>query len=204
MTKKLLFVPDSRGYAQPFLGIFNLTSDPETADVLMLTGGADILPKWYGEKPHFTSYHSPTRDEYEKYFFDMFKAQDKPILGICRGAQFLCAMAGGKLVQDVTGHHGSHDLHTYDGHTMRTSSIHHQMMRPENTKHQLLAWSDQRSSHYKNGDDEDVYNGVLEREPEVIYFEDVRGFGIQGHPEAMYEDAPFVKWCNEQVVKFLF
>ncbi len=198
-----LFVPDYKGYADPFLGLFDLVKDYTQANVLMLTGGADILPHWYNEAPYKNTYHSPSRDDYEYAYFKEFEKQGKPILGICRGAQFLCAMAGGKLVQDCTGHGNSHLVHTYDGKELITSSLHHQMMRPEGTDHELLAWSDQRSKHYFNGDGVDVYNGVLEREPEVVYFKKIKGFGIQGHPEMMAEDAPFVHWCNEQVKKFI-
>ena len=127
--KEKLFVPDYLGYADPFLDLFDVVKDSTKADVLMLTGGADILPEHYGEPPHYTTYHSPHRDAYEKPYINQFIKAGKPILGICRGAQFLCAIAGGKLVQDCTGHGSSHNVHTFDGKVLRTSSLHHQMTR---------------------------------------------------------------------------
>src|SRR3546814_14796091 len=52
-----------------------------------------------------------------------------PMLGVCRGAQFLNVMPGGKLYQDVDNHVGDHPI--YDPQNKRVipnvSSIHHQM-----------------------------------------------------------------------------
>jgi gamma-glutamyl-gamma-aminobutyrate hydrolase PuuD len=46
---------------------------------------------------------SETRDSYEsKYMYNRLSTYT-PKLGICRGAQFL-TYAGGKLIQDVSGH----------------------------------------------------------------------------------------------------
>ena len=50
------------------------------------------------------------------------------IIGVCRGAQFLCAFAGGKLIQHMTGHHGDHSITTVDGRVYQSSSDHHQLM----------------------------------------------------------------------------
>lgn len=74
----------------------------ELCDGFVFTGGADISPERYGEK---ISEHCGTtlmyRDELEfKAFAEIIKTS-KPILGICRGMQFLNVALGGTLYQDI-------------------------------------------------------------------------------------------------------
>ncbi len=71
-------------------------------DGLVLQGGADISPGLYGAKPwreHGDC--DPIRDEYEMGLLRGFIEADKPVLGICRGAQLLNVYCGGTLVQDI-------------------------------------------------------------------------------------------------------
>jgi gamma-glutamyl-gamma-aminobutyrate hydrolase PuuD len=55
---------------------------------LILSGGNDLAA--YGGD-------APERDETEARLLDLAGAQAKPVLGVCRGMQFLVAHAGGKL-----------------------------------------------------------------------------------------------------------
>jgi len=128
-----------------------------------------------------------------------------PIIGVCRGAQFLCVFAGGKLIQHTNGHHSTHNVLTSDGKLMSTSSCHHQMMYPIGVRdYQLLAWSQhKRSTCYEGEDNKPILAMNEEREPEVIYFPGVRGLAIQGHPEWMDDEEPFVRWCNSKVEELL-
>ena len=71
-------------------------------DGLVLQGGADISPGLYGAKPwreHGDC--DPLRDEYEMGLVRGVIEADKPVLGICRGAQLLNVYCGGTLVQDI-------------------------------------------------------------------------------------------------------
>ena len=57
-------------------------------------------------------------------------------------AQLMCCLSGGSLyqhIQDGT-HHERHNVITYDGQNLITSSCHHQAMNLNGTKHELLAW----------------------------------------------------------------
>ena len=200
--KKKLFVADYKGYAYPWLGLFKLVDDIKEAECLMLTGGEDINPANYGEKPGSHTFFSD-RDRYELEYCHIAQDKDIPIIGICRGAQQLCALAGGKLVQHVNGHVGTHPIETHDGKTVQMSSLHHQMMRPEGTDHMMLAWAHGRSRVYLNGDDEEIYGHPLEREPEIVFFPKVRGLAIQGHPEMMRPDSPAVVLCNKYAQEYL-
>src|SRR5262245_60193204 len=55
-------------------------------DGLVLQGGADVAPETYGESPMKNEWSGDAvRDRYEIALVKEFMAQDKPILGICRG-----------------------------------------------------------------------------------------------------------------------
>jgi putative glutamine amidotransferase len=76
-------------------------------DGLLLSGGDDIHPRYYGEElSDATSLSPDTRTDYD---FALFKAAldtHKPVLGICLGVQTMNVCFGGKLHQDVMGHKG--------------------------------------------------------------------------------------------------
>jgi putative glutamine amidotransferase len=71
-------------------------------DALVLTGGGDIHPRFYGESPHPTfSAAEPGRDEFEQALVHLAIDRCLPVLAICRGVQVLNVAAGGSLVQDI-------------------------------------------------------------------------------------------------------
>ena len=74
----------------------------ENCNGLLLTGGDDIAPEFYGEEPHAQlGAVTKGRDEIEFQLTRWALAEHKPILGICRGCQVLNVAAGGSLVQDI-------------------------------------------------------------------------------------------------------
>lgn len=185
---------------------------------ILLWGGTDIHPSFYGETAHPSSQvanqKSPSaRDRNEWKAMVYAKAHGIPIIGVCRGAQFLCAFAGGKLIQNVSGHnYGHHKVlcKMDDGEIfMSTTSAHHQMMYPFGVEHEMLAWVDEGenkglSAYYDASSSKESFDMTGKVEPEVVYFPQVRGFAIQGHPEWMQEDSLFVKWCMENIQKYCF
>jgi putative glutamine amidotransferase len=71
-------------------------------DGLLLTGGGDVDPVFYGEDRHpLTDDAEPGRDEFEIDLARRAMAENVPLLAICRGAQVLNVAAGGTLVQDI-------------------------------------------------------------------------------------------------------
>ena len=69
---------------------------------VLLTGGGDVDPVFYGENRHETVEDAePGRDEFEIDLARRAMAGDVPLLAICRGAQVLNVAAGGSLVQDI-------------------------------------------------------------------------------------------------------
>ena len=71
-------------------------------DGLILAGGVDVDPRYFGEQPTGTQEITPERDNYEMIITGEFLARDKPILAICRGLQVLNICAGGDIHQDIS------------------------------------------------------------------------------------------------------
>ncbi|HZW42698.1 MAG TPA: gamma-glutamyl-gamma-aminobutyrate hydrolase family protein [Agromyces sp.] len=76
-------------------------------DGLIVSGGADVDPRRYGQAPHErTGAPRADRDEWEDLLLTAAVELELPFLGICRGAQMLNVALGGTLVQhlpDVVG-----------------------------------------------------------------------------------------------------
>lgn len=71
-------------------------------DALILQGGSDVHPKFYGETPEPSPYeYDEERDLYELQLIEAFIKEGKPILGICRGFQLLNVFFKGTLHQDL-------------------------------------------------------------------------------------------------------
>lgn len=74
----------------------------QTVNGVLLTGGGDVDPAFYGEDRHETVEDAePGRDEFEIDLAKRAIEEDVPLLAICRGAQVLNVAAGGTLVQDI-------------------------------------------------------------------------------------------------------
>jgi putative glutamine amidotransferase len=71
-------------------------------DGLLLPGGVDIDPAEFGEKRHpKLGDVEPERDALELALCRWALAENKPLLGICRGIQVVNVAAGGALYQDI-------------------------------------------------------------------------------------------------------
>ncbi len=71
-------------------------------DGFLFTGGQDVDPALYGQSPlSGLEEICPARDGMETALLERVLALDKPILGICRGIQFINAALGGDLWQDI-------------------------------------------------------------------------------------------------------
>lgn len=74
----------------------------EKIDGLLLTGGFDIDPKYFGEQPHpMLGLVTEKRDEDEMQLVKSCLEKNIPILGICRGIQMINVYFGGNLYQHI-------------------------------------------------------------------------------------------------------
>ena len=71
-------------------------------DGILFTGGHDVNPTIYGQViSDKCGMACETRDVMEGFLLDLCISDNKPLLGICRGIQFINAYLGGTLYQDL-------------------------------------------------------------------------------------------------------
>lgn len=84
----------------------------ETIDGLILTGGADIHPSFYGQIVlERCGEIDEERDRFEMELIRAARGFDLPFLGICRGLQVLNVALGGSLYQDLSYRAGTDPAH---------------------------------------------------------------------------------------------
>lgn len=164
-------------------------------DKLLLAGGQDVSPEFYGEEPHpKLEETNKNRDEFELALIQEALKQKKPILAVCRGMQLLNVALGGTLYQDLSLYpdwkvkHGQQPtqpqfathtvnieqdscLHKVFGDTTQVNSYHHQALRKLGTGLRATAWSTDA-----------LVEGVESTDPSQ------RILGVQWHPELVYTE----------------
>lgn len=160
---------------------------------LIIHGGADISPSLYNREVDKRTYADSVPSRRDTIEFNLIKRAQElgiTVFGICRGAQLMCAAAGGYLIQDVQNHSGYHKVNTPNGEVFQVNSIHHQMMAPWDVPHELLAWTKvPRSQVYWDANKQ----VNVPCEPEAVWYPGM-GLAIQWHPEMMSENSPANKW----------
>ncbi len=74
----------------------------DLCDGILITGGEDLDPALYGQKPHpKLGKVSPERDEIDKVIVGLCMKKNKPFFAICRGIQSVNVFLGGTLIQDI-------------------------------------------------------------------------------------------------------
>lgn len=93
------------GFPVPILGIENSIPDVvKNMDGFLFTGGDDVNPRFYREKPRKDARVRLSPDERTRFEIDLFKAvlrEKKPVLAVCHGAQLVNVALGGTLYQDI-------------------------------------------------------------------------------------------------------
>jgi putative glutamine amidotransferase len=93
------------GFPVPILGIEASIPDlVKCLDGFVFTGGDDIDPRFYKEKPLPGARIQSSPDARTRFEIDLFKAvakTKKPVLAICYGAQLINIALGGRLYQDI-------------------------------------------------------------------------------------------------------
>lgn len=76
----------------------------EDFDALVLPGGGDIHPRFYGQEVGPGMDASSLRPDWDEFQLEWTRRaldQGLPVLGICRGMQLLQVASGGRLIQDL-------------------------------------------------------------------------------------------------------
>lgn len=182
----------------PFLFTFleeeaDICALAEHCDAFLFSGGVDPDPVLYGEtKLNDTVEICDCRDTLEFPLMRFALAQDKPILGICRGIQVLNVVLGGSLYQDIPAQlpenpvqHRQKSAYPAEGHDVRieagtvlqeifgedrtfVNTFHHQAIKDLAPSLQLMASTE-----------DGIAEAVCMKEKPYI-------FGVQWHPELIY------------------
>ena len=177
----------------------------EAMDGILLTGGYDVHPQFYGEEPmEKLGFVLQERDKHEIELIKSAMEMKKPIFGICRGIQILNVALGGSLYQDISYIDGSNikhmqnslkgsPSHTVDilkgtklfeelGEKTLTNSLHHQALKEPAEGLEITALSK---------------DGVVEA---LEYSGDNYVLAVQWHPEMMFENYPKMLKLFERLV----
>lgn len=169
----------------------NVVDKMKDADFVVFTGGEDVSPSLYSHDPHPATNTNPERDLYEEKQFQKALELKKPMVGICRGAQFLCVMAGGKLVQHQPSDQFLHRINTFDEKSIQVTSCHHQAQFPwdlADDDYRILGWTVGMLPYHEGEKRKEMVIGRVPNNIEVedCHYPHIRGLCIQSHPEMHY------------------
>lgn len=193
------------------------------ADLVVFTGGSDVDPNLYGERKHETTHPHPARDSQEAYAYGILNALGTKMVGICRGAQFLTVMNGGKLVQNVSNHalHDTHEIRYVSSklrgplvHHVQVTSTHHQMMYPWSMpmKEFMIVAYAQGISHLYQGlpemEEKEKFltcnQNEKQMEPEVVWYPLSCSLAAQFHPEMMDVSSEGFQYYQDLLGQYIF
>lgn len=167
-------------------------SKPESAEIyinlidkLILTGGQNVLPEFYGEANQTSDCDFlRERDEFEFALIKAALAQKKPIFSVCRGTQLMNVALGGSLNQVIENHWQDHpsDYLSQDmvvdqetvlaeiyGSKTVINSFHHQSIRDLAPNLRVIA------------------HDPKDQTIEAVTATDFPFLGVQWHPELLYQ-----------------
>ena len=167
-------------------------------DGLLLSGGPDVDPARYGDNyVHPATYGiDPERDQFEIDLFDASLRRGIPVFGICRGIQLMNVALGGTLIQDVsTEHPGAAEVgHRQHERGLEDSAVGHEMSAVESVPLPIFGNNDLAVNSFHHQAIRDLApdlmpaayspDGLVEA---VVMREKPEVFGVQWHPELMFE-----------------
>lgn len=160
-----------------------LSSEIRDCDGLVLPGGGDITPAFYGEQNHGSVSIDTELDILQLQAFDLAVQSGMPVLGICKGLQVINVGLGGTLVQDLEPSMGQR--HRYDA----GDKYHESVILQGTWLHKLYGGNTVvNSAHHQAIDRLGKGLCVVSRCPldgciEAIAHKNLPVIGVQWHPE---------------------
>ncbi len=173
----------------------------EACDGLLLTGGEDIDPAYYGaERSPKLGAVDHERDRFELALFTAARERGLPVLGICRGLQLINVALGGTLYQDLPSERPSDVDHNPD--SSRHARAHHVRLAPGSRAARVLGVDRLVPNSFHHQAVKQLGAGLVASgwsdDGLVEAIETSEGpwlLAVQWHPEEMHEDvtAPELK-----------
>lgn len=165
-------------------------------DAVIIPGGLDIAPFLYGKEPHpklGSTY--PARDFFEYEIVKEAVKANKPVLGICRGAQIINAYYGGTLYQDLTEQYPDKSLIQHSQSDKGSVPVHHVEIEKDsflgkifskkafvNSRHHQAIHTIGNGLKITAQAQDGVIEGIEHTTDPVL--------GVQWHPENLWETMP--------------
>lgn len=163
-------------------------------DGLLVTGGNDLDPRYYGDFPKAgLGELEPRRDAFDTKLVDLALARRSlPILGICRGCQVLNVVANGTLYQDIYT-----ELSLAGNHTLKLSPKSHptQTVRiePDSKLFEIFQTETLDTNSFNHQASKDIGEGfrvtMRTNTDDLVEGIEMQGerfvVGVQWHPETM-------------------
>jgi len=112
---------------------------------VFFAGGVDVEPSAYSEpRTEVCGLSDPARDAVETTLFRWANADEKPVLGVCRGVQMINVASGGSLHQDIAHDRpaaSKHDYFPQQGYHDRGMIAHQIFVEPGTKLHELVGSS---------------------------------------------------------------
>lgn len=168
-------------------GVVGTLRRTEHSDALVLLGGEDIAPEYYGAARGYRGEgsHLETADEAQLALVRRAAERGVPLLGVCRGHQLINVAFGGTLVQDL----GEGSAHRNDGVPVELIMATHdvEVTRGSALAARLGAVASTQSAHHQAidrlGADLLVAATAADGVIEAIEHRDLPITGVQWHPE---------------------
>lgn len=160
------------------------TGELQKYDLLILPGGGDITPAFFGQKNKGSKDIDTELDILQIQALDLFVRLEKPVLGICKGMQLINIFFGGNIRQ----HLPTASSHAYsDG-----DQYHSTYALPGSTLHRLYGdYFTVNSAHHQGIDVIGKQLKITQAAPdgvaEGIEHLTLPILGVQWHPERMME-----------------
>lgn len=173
----------------------------ERSDGVLLAGGSDIDPAYFGEEKHPETYGiDAERDRVEVALTQWAMQDDTPAFSICRGIQVANVALGGTLIQDIPSQWKSAIALEHRGHKIgaaRDQILHNVCVEPNCKLAAIIGAGDVATNSFHHQAVGRVADGLVitSRAPdgiiESVEAPDKRWFiGVQWHPEEMTEGRP--------------
>lgn len=165
-------------------------------DGLMLTGGGDIHPKFYGSADHpLVSEIDVDRDEIELSLLKHCLSLKMPVLGICRGFQLINVGLGGTLYEDIQDQNSTANKHDFDSDFARSFLAHEVNLIPGSKLAEIFGETHimVNSLHHQGirllSDQVEASASAPDGIIEALQIRDYPyGIAVQWHPEEMQTD----------------